>query len=653
MSTKEFKSAWDELEPIQREAAAWDKGALLVLAGPGSGKTRVLTCRIAYLLDSSPDQNFRILALTFTNKAADEMRVRVRNFVPGKEARLFLGTFYSFCADVLRQHGSHLKINPNFNIYSQDADLTAVLNEAVEKAKRKSDLISDLDKKTLPVIQRLKTRLIAPDKSASEFQDPQFQKRIPIVYQAYEDELAKRNALDFNSLILRTYELFTKFPAFAKRYRTVYPYICIDEFQDTNEAQYALIRALTEDKHKNIFVVADDDQIIYQWNGASHQRIVHFRNDYEAALIQLPVVYRCPPAIVNLANNLIRHNFLRTPDKTPLQPFNSTSRSDPAAARLLPVFADFEAESAGIAADIKARHETNLGVVTVLARNRKLLEGVETALRNENLNAVIAQRKDEFQSAPLVWLHSILRLANERQNRDYLENVSGTFRFLTDVDTNPEDIVTQAESANRDYLQHWIKTVLACQTLSDPQARRIVEAASKFLGEGRDFREFVRTALEWFDNLKDGHVTTDNSATERFSLYDEERKVWDELTREIVESLGPDMTVEGFLQELQMQSKESPVTSNSVTLMTIHGAKGKEFDHVYLIGMVEDELPSFQSKKKGDNSPELEEERRNCFVAITRTKRTLTMSYAEQYRGWPKEPSRFLFEMGLLNRSKQ
>jgi len=650
MSTREFTAAWEELWPIQREAAEWDKGPVLVLAGPGSGKTRVLTCRMAHILDSSRDKNFRILALTFTNKAADEMRRRVTNFVPGLEGRLFLGTFHSFCADVLRQHGTHLNINPNFHIYSQDVDLLAVLNDAVEEAKKASDVVSDLDKKTLPIIKRLKSLLILPENCREVFEDPRFGERMSIVYPAYETELTKRNALDFDSLILKTHQLFTKFPAFAKRYRTVYPYICIDEFQDTNHAQYALIRALTEDQHKNIFVVADDDQIIYQWNGASHKRIVEFRNDYSAKVLQLPVIYRCPPEIVELANNLISHNFLRTPDKKPLEAFRPSPGPDKDTVRLLPVFPDFGAEAAGIARDIKDRHSAHLGSVVVLGRSRKLLNGVEQALQSEGLPAVISQRKDEFESAPLVWLHSILRLANDRQSRSCLETVCGAFAQLTGVEIDPDNVITQAQASNRDYLQHWIKHVLAREETTNIQAKEIINQTSRFLGERGEFRTFSRLALDWFGKLAQVHRQADSDPTiEVFTRYEEERSVWEELMREITQSLGAEITLEAFLQELQMHSKEPPPTPNTVVLMTIHGAKGKEFDHVYLVGLVDDELPSFQSKQKGDNSPEMEEERRTCFVAITRTIETLTLSYAERYRGWPKEPSRFLFEMGILN----
>ncbi len=576
------------------------------------------------------------------------------NFIPGLEGRFFLGTFHSFCADVLRQHGTHLNINPNFHIYSQDADLLAVLNDAVEKAKKESEVVSDLDKKTLPVIQRLKSLLILPENCRGVFENQEFGERISIVYPAYEAELTKRNALDFNSLILKTHQLFTKFPAFAKRYRAVYPYICIDEFQDTNHAQYALIRALTENQHKNIFVVADDDQIIYQWNGASHKRIVEFREDYSAEVLQLPVVFRCPPEIVALANNLIRHNFLRTPDKKPLEAFRSSPGPDKDTVRLVPVFPDFEAEAAGIARDIKDRHLAHLGSVVILGRSRKLLQSVERALQSEGLPAVISQRKDEFESIPFVWLHSTLRLANDRQSRSCLETACGAFAQLTGIEVDPDDVITQSQASNRDYFQHWIKLALAREETSNTQVKEIINQTSRCLGEARDFRTFSRLALDWFSKLVQIRQQSDSDPTiEVFARYEEERSVWEELMREITESLGAEITLEAFLQELQMRSKEPSPKPNTVVLMTIHGAKGKEFSYVYLVGLVDDELPSFQSKQNGDNSPEMEEERRNCFVAITRTIKTLTLSYAEKYRGWPKAPSRFLFEMGMLDRQDE
>jgi ATP-dependent DNA helicase UvrD/PcrA len=348
---------------------------------------------------------------------------------------------------------------------------------------------------------------------------------------------------------------------------------------------------------------------------------------------------------LELANNLIRHNFLRTADKTPLKAFRP--HTGKGVVRLLPCFPDFEAERVGVARDLKDLHANELGSVVVLGRNRKLLEGVQQALQHEGLPAVISQRKDEFVSAPFVWLHSTLRLANDRQDRNSLEAVCGTFAQLTQVTIDPEEVIVQAQASNLGYLQYWIR--IARQRTSNALTTEAIDKVLHYLGEGRDFRGFSTFALAWFDKVLRTQQADSNQMTEVFAGYEDERLVWEELMRDILRSLGDAPTLEAFLQELQMRSKETLLRPNTVTLMTIYGAKGKEFDHVYLVGMVEDELPSFQSRRRGDKSPEMEEERRNCFVAITRTIETLTLSYAAKYRGWPKKPSRFLFEMQLLN----
>lgn len=645
MGSDLYTAAWEELTSVQATAAEWGDGPLLVLAGPGSGKTRVLTCRIARILADTRGQNFRILALTFTNAAASEMRNRVAALVPGEAERVFLGTFHSFCADVLRRHGTVLGINPNFQIYSQIDDLQVVLDKAI-RGLRDHFAFADHDRKTLPLIQKLKSRLVFPEDCGKCFKDQAFAEQVGAVYLAYERGLADLNALDFDSLILRTYELLTRYPAFAKRTCVVYPYMCVDEFQDTNSAQYQLIRALTWNQHDNVFVVADDDQIIYQWNGASHKRLLQFRGDYGADIIQLPVNYRCPSTVVRLANSLISHNLGRMDGKQPLLAFHVDDDQD--VVRLLNRFPEVEEEAAGIADDIKARHSGELEAVLVLGRSRRLLDIMHRTLNSASLKAVICQRKDEFESTPLAWLHSLLRLANNRSDRRSLEAVAGTFGQLTGVIVDVDEAVDEAASSNGDYLRNWLK--LATSAATDSLTTEMVDEVSSRVVQGGDFLAFCDKALIWFDKLIGTRQDElGEQSAEVFAGYDDERDAWQELVREITMSLSRDVTLEAFLQELDMRSKECDPGKGTVRLMTIHGAKGKEADHVYLVGLVEDELPSFQSKRSGETSAEMEEERRNCFVAITRTRKTLTLSYANKYRGWSKQPSRFLYEMGLLS----
>lgn len=285
MYNREFTAAWQGLSPIQREAAQWDEGPLLLLASPRSGTAKVLTCRMARILDSSRAQKFRIICITFSHQAASEIIHDVSHFVPRQEDRLLLGTFHSFCEKVLRQHGIHLKIKSNFRVHSQNRHLQMILNDAVEKAKKRCNLVSDADKTTLPVIQHLKSFLILPEQCREAFVDQRFAERMAVVYPAYEAELAERNVLDFNSLILKTYQLFTKYPILAKRYRTVYRHICIDRFQEITIPQYKIIRAITVDQYTNLFMIVDDEQTMYQREQG--QRIMDFRNDYSPTVMLL------------------------------------------------------------------------------------------------------------------------------------------------------------------------------------------------------------------------------------------------------------------------------------------------------------------------------------------------------------------------------
>ncbi len=221
--------------------------------------------------------------------------------------------------------------------------------------------------------------------------------------------------------------------------------------------------------------------------------------------------------------------------------------------------------------------------------------------------------------------------------------VCGSFKQLTGIEIDDGEVAAEGEASQQGLLRCWIKRAESAP-LNDA-ARKVIASAVKHLGGGSEFLRFSADAVGWFDILAG---RTDGQQEEVFARYVEERQVWESLVQEITWALGAEIGLEAFLHELQMRSKESLPQGDAVRLYTIHASKGKEFDHVYLIGLVEDELPSFQSIKKGDRSPELEEERRNCFVAITRASRSLTLSYAKLYRGWSKEPSRFLREMGLL-----
>lgn len=626
-----LETALAKLTEIQRQAVGWGEGAMLVLAGPGSGKTQVLTCRIARLLDEGRDQSFRVLALTFTNKAADEMKERVANFVPGLEERANIGTFHSFCGQVLRQHGIHLGIKPDFAIYSQDDDRKAVLEDALKRADMDADGM-----RYLGLIDRMKTLLIEPKDAVSRLTRAADAQAIAQAYEAYESELRRLNVLDFNSLIFEAFRLFSTFPAIAARYRRSYPYWLLDEFQDTNDGQYRLIRTMAGDDFKNVFAVADDDQIIYQWNGASFRQIQRFRADFQPELIQLPTNYRCPPAIVAAANRLVAYNVQRTETKKPLVAGKTDLKLPEQDHIQLRVFETDEIEAEKIAEEIAARGRDQWSQTTVLARTRASLEKMLKAFQAAQVPAVIAQRRDDFLSAEIRWMVACLVQTVRPLDRRNLAVLIDAFNRFADIQIAVGQVLSDAEASGSGYFSTWITAATGEIGASSPHAK-LLETAGRL--DPASAKSVIDTMLTELDARASGDDPDPDLV--------EDLAAWREISSDIRRHFGSSISLDEFLQQLQLRSKAPSPQAHTVTLMTVHGAKGREFDFVYLIGLAEDILPSFQSRQKGDNSPEMEEERRNCFVAITRAKESLILSRANSYRGWTKQPSRFLVEMGL------
>lgn len=636
--------AVESLSDVQREAASWNDGALLVLAGPGSGKTRVLTTRIARILRESADQTFRVMALTFTNRAADEMRERIERMAPEAEDRLFIGTFHAFSADVLRQNGQHLGLRTDFRIYSTNDDRAEIARRAIASERGRETGLTEQDAHFLSLVDRAKAKLIPSDGVAGKFQNPDCGRKFEAFYAAYNEALAAANALDFNSLVFNAHQVFARFPALAARYRSAYRYWCVDEFQDTNAGQYELLKAMAGDDFRDLFGVADDDQIIYQWNGANYRRLDQFRGDFSADLLQIPTNYRCPAEVVNCANKLIACNLLRSAGKKPL--IAGREAADVSSViEVLHYPADSD-EAAGIAEHIAEHRKDALDQTVVLARVRRLLGPVAERLTALGIQNQIVIRRDEFQSAAFTWLHNALRLAAHNTDERIFAAFAGSFNEMFALEFSTVDIIARAQADRVDLFTGWNREVGAQIDYAD--ALELADAAAKLHRGNLDHGRFAAAAIAVFDRwLADDTPNGEQEAV--FSTLQEDRAAWHALSGEVARAIGTTADLDRFLQELDLRSKEPPVGPNTVALMTIHGSKGNEFDHVYLAGLAEDVLPGFQSKKSGDNSPQFEEERRNCFVAVTRCQKTLTLSYADSYSGWRKAPSRFLREMCLLD----
>ncbi|RHW16859.1 ATP-dependent helicase [Sphingomonas gilva] len=631
--TTELDNILASLSDIQREAVLSTEGAALVLAGPGSGKTRVLTARIARILDETRQRKFRILALTFTTKAAMEMRERVDLLVPGLTERTLIGTFHAFCTQLLRQHGSHLEMSPDFAIFDQDADREALLVDALGVAAANGEPVSAEDVRWLKTIDQLKSRLIVPEKAAERFRDAKSGEAAARVYRIYENTLRANNSMDFNGLILGACRLLRDVPGVAERVRQTYPYWLVDEFQDTTPAQYRLIRLAAGDSFRNVFAVADDDQIIYQWAGASYRQIERFRADFQPELMQLVENHRCPPAIVAAANKLVANNTFRTPEKQPIV----AAKPDSEDAIAVHVLATDGEEQQWIAESIGSNGRDSWGQTAVLGRTRAILLPIEQALQAKGIKAVVAQRRDRFISPEFNWLQACLDQALRPNDvRVFRLMVDAANRVASD-ELDAEILAAEADAAGASYFEHWANTA----TASGNEYLATLGGYGLQLAQSRSqWRSMVRAAIPILVSKAGGDESVISDAAD-------DKAAWDVCLKEIRSEKGSEPELDEVIQGLALRSKEPPHDPEAVTLMTIHASKGLEFDSVYVVGLAESVMPSWQSVKQGDASAEMEEERRNCFVAITRTRERLTLTYASNYRGWSKSPSRFLSEMGL------
>jgi len=621
--------ALDQLNENQRKAVQWQEGPLLVLAGPGSGKTLVLTLRVARLLEEQEDA--AVLALTFTNKAAAEMRERVDHLLGHHGDRAQLCTFHAFATDVLRQHGSHVGIQPDFSLLIQEEDRVALLQEVVERLSDEGHVLPTDHRNILALLDRLfASSYDGGAKAPSLVHTPEW---VPEFFATYCERLVAGNRLDFGGLLHFARKLLAEQPGVSRVLQAGWSYVCVDEFQDTNKAQYDLLRLLVPQEAPNLFVVADDDQIIYQWNGASPERLQELKNDYKMELCQLPENYRCPREIIDLANRLIEHNRLRTAGKQPLTTRRSAGMDE--GVIRLGVFNTPDDEAKAVVTDIK-RRKLKAAEVAVLARTTKLLERIAGTLREAGLEAHLTQRQTEFETPLVRVVFHALRLANSRHDRDVLRRLCVAWDTLTDQHLEVSDVVAEAALVGGDFLRAWADAAQA-GVIGDDVV--LLERLRSSLVDRLEFPGVV----DWF--LGEGFAARSENEDQALLA---EIETWRELHGELVREHGEGaLTLNVYLHHMDLAPKAPRPGPNSIRCLTVHGAKGLEFKHVYLIGMAQEVFPAFQALRKGPNSREVEEERRNCFVAITRVQGALTMTRARQYYGYSKPRSQFIEEMGL------
>lgn len=637
---------FSQLNANQLEAVHWDEGHLLVLAGPGSGKTRVLTCRIARIIEATAGEYFRVLGLTYTHAAAAEMLKRIDLLVPNARERILLTAFHSFCAVILRQHGHHIGLRPDFVILTQPEERQELLEEAMAAVRECNPDMEYNSERLLSIVTHLLDRNVKEDEALA-FLIQRYGVRAPgvvsSVYASYRRLMLERNVLDFGGLISEALRLFQLRPAVARLTRSIYPLVCVDDFQDVNIAQYRLLKILVGAPTKSLFAVADDAQLFYQRNGAGSERINDLQRDFDMTVIRLPENYRCPQGIINIANNLIANNQRRARGKMPLRAQARNRSNAPIAAQS---FSTLDDETDWVARDIAQRSQDARSRCVILARTRRVLQEALRSLKAHKVPGYLAMRKNEFGSWQMAWLHAMLRLANARHDRRQLERICQSFSVLTGMLLDIGTIVSDGMAQEGDYLRAWHRAVQRGNSLLPPATAAFLDESVPKLSERLAFWDFIEDGLAWLDTVSEDEC----GSAERALEFPGEKATWCALVDEIAHERGLDqVTLNMLLQGLDLRSKEPQPPTEAVPCLTIHAAKGREFGHVYLIGLVEDQLPSWSAIQQGDNSPEMQEERRNCFAAITRAQESLALTYAYELFGWSTKPSRFLNEMELIN----
>jgi len=623
------------LTPAQREAVTHVEGPLLVLAGPGSGKTRVITYRIAYLLRLGiPDTS--ILGLTFTNKAAQEMQSRVQQLVPG--ARVWLGTFHRFAAQILRKYANLVGLESHFTIYDKDDSLRA-LRAAIADAR--IDLGSYSPEAVAHAISGAKSALLTPQNYAPRDGSP-LGELVARIYPLYQERLRRSNAVDFDDLLMYLALLLRQSPEIRHRLDSTYRFVMVDEYQDTNLVQYAIARAISVE-YPNLAVTGDPDQSIYGWRGANLNNILEFEKDFpNVRVVRLEQNYRSTKRILAVAAKLIAHNVRRKEKDL----FTDNEEGRPV--RLV-TYADNQEEAEDIAGQIARaiqRGERRPRDFAIFYRINALSRGFEIALRERGIPYQIVNGVEFFQRKEIKDVIAYLQLIN---------NPRDDVAFLRVINTPPRSIGETSVRRLREFAAaHGI-----CLLEAARHADAIPEFSLRTMGAFRGFvtlyDRLVAAAQGSVEELL-GLVLTETGYREYLErsqhMEDQERlaNIEELLTvaRQFDERYGEAASLESFLEETSLVSDTDALDEGAdrVTLMTLHASKGLEFPVVFLVACEQGILPHERSRNDMD---ELEEERRLMFVGITRAKQELQISMAEyrDFRGQRKLtiPSQFLMEL--------
>lgn len=639
-----------QLNEAQQAPTLQKDGPMIVIAGAGSGKTRVLTIRIAYLMSQGVDA-FNILSLTFTNKAAKEMKKRISDIVGNSEAKnLWMGTFHSVFAKILRVEADKLGYPSNFSIYDSQ-DSARLIGSIIKEKQLDKDVYKP--KQVLSRISSYKNSLITVKAyyNNAELQEADAMSKKPRlgeIYEAYVDRCFKAGAMDFDDLLLRTNELLNRFPDVLMKYQDRFRYILVDEYQDTNHSQYLIVRALS-DRFQNICVVGDDAQSIYAFRGANINNILNFQKDYDnVQMYRLEQNYRSSKNIVEAANAIIDNN------KTKLDKVVWTANHDGPKIKVHRSLTDGE-EGRFVASTIfeeKMQNQLTNGQFAILYRTNAQSRAMEDALRKRDIPYRIYGGLSFYQRKEIKDVLYYLRLIINPKDEEALIRVinypargigDSTVEKLTvaanhykrsifEVMENIDRIDLKLNSGTKNKLHDFVSMIKSFQVINESQdAFYLAEHVTKKTGLIQELKK---------DATPEGIARIENI---------------EELLNGIRDFIEGQKEVDGargalseFMEDVALATDLDKDTGDDdrVALMTIHLAKGLEFPHVFIVGMEEDLFPSAMSL---NTRSELEEERRLFYVALTRAEHQAYLTYAQSRYRWGKlvdsEPSRFIEEI--------
>ena len=630
----------DRLNPNQRKAATTTDGAVLVLAGAGSGKTTTLASRIAYILQNTPTRPWQILAITFTNKAAQEMRDRIEKYVGDDVKDMWIGTFHSVCVRILHTSIDRLGYSPQFVIYDS-SDSKTLIKECIRELGL--DEKEYAPKSVLSIISRAKNDMTDPDAFMSEYGSHPRMKRVAQIYTKYTDKLKSNNALDFDDLIMLTVEILKTQSDIREKYRDKFNYILVDEYQDTNNTQYELISLLVNES-SNICVVGDDDQSIYKFRGANVNNILNFQKDYSNAVrITLDENYRSTSNILDAANAVIANNKKRMG--------KSLWTSKDAGEKIVVYTGESEREEAAFIARQIRKERADKGHFkdcAILYRTNAQSRAIEEALMYEAIpyKVLAGQRfydrkeiKDIIAYLKIIYNPddsiSLCRIINEPKRKIGAATISKLQHYEEVEGTSIYDILRNIESYPD----------LKSASVRLREFENLIEGFRvKAYNDKMPVDELVSYVLDksgYMAMLKAEDTTESKTRIENINEFIS-------AAYEFAHNADNGGTLNEFLEKVMLVSDIDSYDSDEdcTVLMTVHSAKGLEFPVVFLAGMEEDLFPSIRSTEDEDD---IEEERRLCYVAITRAKEKLYMTRAlSRFKYGQRVPtlqSRFLLEV--------